>query len=295
MLGVDWSHTKYFAVHDGEKSQVIDKAQLMKLAGDQEVAIEQGCPLSIAYELARKGTLYYIPTQAVAHYREEQGLEKSDLEDARVIWTLAQRDGLQPVRLTSQQLRLVYLFHQYLYHLHGRIALNNLYKGAKRHFGDELVGDLLLFPFASGQMEEREEGLKKEIQRLTPVPPDKLNRIKGFSRWLWAGIIVVADPRLFPSKAAYRKYCGLVERKSINYKFNRNASRVYWLLADQIIKQRSEGWREIYDKAKAELQEREDYTHPHGGAMNRLRTALANHVWDVVHEEPLMFQGIMSI
>lgn len=295
MLGIDWSHTKYFAVYDGEKSQVLDKTQLIEVAKGQEVAIEQGCPLSIAYELARKATLYYVPAQAVAQYREENGIEKSDLEDARVIWTLAQQDGLQPVTLTSQQLRLIYLYHEYLYHLQGRIALNNIYKGAKRHFGDKLAEDLILFPFASGQMEEREEGLKKEIQRLTPVPPDKLDRIKGFSRWLWAGIMVVADPRLFPSKSAYRKYCGLIERKSINYRFNRNASRVYWLLADQIIKQRSDGWRDIYDRAKEELQEREGYTHPHGGAMNRLRTALANHVWEVVHEEPLMFQGIMSI
>ncbi|GAH74091.1 unnamed protein product, partial [marine sediment metagenome] len=150
MLGVDWSHTKFFAVHDGEKGEIVDKAQLIELAKGQPVAIEQGCPLSIAYELARKATLYYVPAQAVAQYREENGIEKSDLEDARVIWTLAQRDGLQPVTLTSQQLRLVYLYHQYLYHLQGRIALNNLYKGAKRHFGDELVHDLILFPFASG-------------------------------------------------------------------------------------------------------------------------------------------------
>lgn len=295
MLGIDWSHTKYFAIYDGENGQVVDKSKLLEMAKGQAVAIEQGCPLSIAYELARKATLYYIPATSVANYRLEHGIEKTDLADAQVIWTLSQRDGLHPITLNSQQLRLVYLYHQYFYHLQGRIALNNLYKSASRHFGDNLVDDLLLFPSAAQQMEQREEGLKTTIEKLVPVLPDKLANIKGFSRWLWAGIMVTADPRLFPSKSAYRIYCGLVDRKSIKYRFNRNASRAYWLLADQIIKQRTDGWRDIYDKVKAELLEREGYTHPHGGAMNRLRTALANYVWEVVHEEPLMFQGLMSI
>lgn len=295
LLGIDWSHTKYFAVFDGQSGQIVDKVQLIEMADGQAVVIEQGCPLSIAYELARRGTLYYIPTQAVAAYRERHSIEKSDLEDARVIWVLAQEDTPQPVTISSQKLRLVYLYHQYLYHLQGRIALNNIYKAARRHFGDEQVGGLLLFPFAAEQMEQGEEGFKKEIERLVPVLPPKLDKIKGFSPWLWAGIMVAADPRLFATKAAYRKYCGLVDRKTANYRFSRKASRVYWLLADQIIKQRTPGWREIYDSAKAELEQREGYTHPHGGAMNRLMTALANHVWDVAHQEPLMFQGLMTL
>lgn len=295
MLGIDWSHTKHFAVYDGEKAQVVDRARLMEMAKGQEAAIEQGCPLSIAYELAREAKLFLVPATEVAKYRDEHGIEKTDLNDAQVIWTLAQAEGRNQVSLSDSQLRLTYLYHEYLFHLQGRIALNNIYKGAKRHFGDDLVGDLLLFPFAAEQMEQKEEGLKKEIERLVPVLPPKLDKIKGFSPWLWAGIMIIADPRLFASKSAYRVYCGLVDRKSKKYKFSRNASRIYWLLADQIIKQRTNGWRDIYDKNKEQLQQREGYTHPHGGAENRLMTALANHVWTVVHEEPLMFQGLLSL
>ncbi len=42
---------------------------------------------------------------------------------------------------------------------------------AKRHFGDKLADDLILFPFASSQMEQREEGLKKEINVASCILP----------------------------------------------------------------------------------------------------------------------------
>ena len=127
--------------------------------------------------------------------------------------------------------------------------------------------------------------MRKEIEKLVPEPPERIIGIKGIGKWLWSGIIIYADPRLFETKSAYRKWCGLMDRKSINHKFSRNASRIYYLCADSLMTHRSDHWREIYDKTKEELSNREGYTHPHSGAMNRLMTAFANFVYDIVKEE----------
>lgn len=294
MLGIDWSHTKNFAVYNGKKAEIITWPEVIERSKKEgAAAIEHGAPILYLYRLAKTVPTYTIHAITVAEERERLDLEKSDLVDAQIIYSLANKDGLKPIELDDRVIQLAYLYHQYLYALKGMGQANNLMKAMKRQFGDKENATYFLLSQHKDEFERRCESLKKQIQPLVPIPPKRILKIKGMSTWLWAGIIIGADPRLFPSKSAYRKWCGLIDKKAINYEFVRKASRAYWLCADQFIRQRTPRWREVYDTAKEELTAREGYTHPHGGAMNRLMTRFAMYVYDVAKEDSIAEKGVL--
>lgn len=295
MLAIDWAHTKDFAICNGKETKLVPWPEVMELAKQEDSAvIEHGAPYLYLYRLFKAVKTYTIPSEKVTAEREMLDVEKTDLTDAKIIYNLAARaDGIRELSLNDKVIRLTYLYHQYLYAVKGLVATGNLMRSMRRHFGDDSNPTLFLLSMHEDAFQDRCESLKKEIAELTPEPPAEVLRIKGMSKWLWAGIIICADPRLFPTKSAYRKWCGLLDKKSINYKFNRNASRAYWLCADQFIRQRTPGWREIYDKAKEELSNRGAYSHPHRGAVNRLMTRFANYVYDVVKEKGVIERGTL--
>lgn len=335
MLAIDWAHTKLFAVCNARTAELLPWPKVIEKAkAEKGAVIEAGAPLAYLYRLARAVPTYTVPGHVVAAERERRGHEKTDLNDARLIYAIAERAGggldsndsfvsfsapgpdgergpgagfddadslctgsgagplRGPLQLEDDVLRLVYLYRQYLYTLKAKVASHNLYKAMRRHFGEASNATLFMLEQHDGEFEHRCASLQREIQRLAPEPPGQFIGLKGISKWLWAGIVICADPRLFDSKGAYRVYCGLTKRKDSGHRFSRNASRIYYLCADQLMRQRTPGWREIYDTAKEELAGREGYSHPHGGAMNRLMTAFANFVYDTVKEAGVAQQAV---
>jgi len=299
MLAIDWSHTRDFATYDGHEAKVVPLKELVDaVKGTDRLVIEAGAPVSVTYRLCRLCPTYAIDPQRVANLRKDKGLSpykngvEDDLVDAQLIYELGQ-DGAKPLTIDDDRLKLVYLYHQFMYMQRAGMKVRQVAAAAQKHFGQTSNPTLRIMEFNAESYEAQCEELKHTIERLAPTAPPSIGQLKGIGKWLWAGIIITANPMLFHTKAAYRKYIGLVDRKSINYKFNRNASRTYWLCADSFIKQRTPGWREIYDKAKEELASREKYTHPHGGATNRLMTAFANYVFEVTQKEGIGVQGLL--
>lgn len=301
MLAVDWSHTRDFAVFDGEDAKIVPLTRLMEKAKKADmVTIESGAPLSVVYRLCRLTSVYTVDPGEVAKERKNRGLPKykfgveDDMVDARIIFALAGgHDVRSPLKLDDDRLRLIYLYHQFLYAQRAWLKTQQLKKAIRRHFGNDDNATLFLLSCHEGEYERRLESLRKEIERLAPRPPDSIARIKGMSKWLWAGIVITADPRLFPTKSAYRKYLGLMDRNNINHKFNRNARRAYWLVIDSFLKQNTLVWRELYDDYKAQLAARKGYTHPHGGALNRVATKFADFVWEEVNQKGVIHQGFL--
>ena len=316
MLAIDWSHTRDFAIFDGKEAKIIPLNKLIDEAKKSDmVVIESGAPLSVLYSLCRLTATYTIDTQQVAHERESRGFPKwksgiqDDLIDAKIIFDLAQsnkgRDGFidsknlespparGPLKLDDDKLRLVYLYHQFLYTQRAWLKTQQIQRAVRRHFGDADNATLFLLSCHEDEYKRRLESLRKEIEQLAPNPPDSIAKIKGMSKWLWAGIVITADPRLFPTKSAYRKYLGLMDRDNINHKFNRNARRAYWLVIDQFIKHNTPAWRELYDEYKERLATRDGYTHPHGGALNRVATKFADFVWSEIKEKGIIHQAFL--
>lgn len=175
MLAIDWSHTKGLTIYDGKKLSVVDRRSLLKkLAGestmvlkskpklnpassgaDEEsntlvksmaffnspaplVILEQGCPLSLIYDILKTGCeVKTIANRATQDYRVEHSIEKSDETDAKIIYELANNGArLNSASLEDNQIQLLELYQRYKRYQKARVAMMNMRKAYIRQFGD---------------------------------------------------------------------------------------------------------------------------------------------------------------
>lgn len=300
MLAIDWAYKKELVLYDGEKITRTDHKGLGKYL-NQEAVIEAGAPINLCWNIFRKTKLYYVLPTKTKEYREEHGIEKSDEADARVIWELAQdKSNLIEASINQRQMRLAMLYHMYLTYQKAQYGLENQIRAAKQYYGpyaEQLFG----MELALDQLAPKHNGLLKEIELAAPKVPVRLAKMKGFGPRIWAGIVCIADPRQFTSINAYLKFCGFIDREKLENRFNRDAKLVYWLLTDQIVKQRGQPYRDLYDRIKQEQGElhpdwlnKSGYKEGKGRidniARNRVATMLAKEVYRLVRDSPLLVQ-----
>ena len=339
MLAIDWSFTKGLTIFDGKKTAVVDRKSLLKrLAGESNhnikstpifnpasdgadgksivtfksrmdftpsaptIILEQGCPLSLIYDILRTGCqVQTISNRATQDYRVDHGIEKSDEADAKLIYELASNGAkLTPVSLDDKELQLLELYQRYKRYQKARVSMMNMRKAYIRQFGDResrpfvksnsslnpspvLEGDsesrvrvksidsfqlspsdgTLPYDIGIDTLKAAESSCLKNIVKLTPPIPQSL-KIKGLGPRLWAGIIVTANPANFPNLSSYLRYCGLVNLDQLEHKWNRHARMLYHMLAEGVMKQRDEKFRPIYDKCKENITEKHpEYTKLH--------------------------------
>lgn len=296
MLAVDWSNVKGFAIYDGNEAFMVETLDnLLDLAKGQDIVTEESIPKLQQYNLTKVANLYLIPNDAVIRLREEKGLSKhkrgieDDLLDAQLIYEYTQNGGKKTEpHLDESKLELINMYCRFLYIQKHRQRVDNIIRGIEMNFGkaaNESISGYLFDKLKELTEEYRagEDALKEKIENLAFDPPKELGKIRGFGKWMWAGILATADPRNFSSKQAYRKYIGRVNKKNINFHFSRKASHTYRLIADSLQKQRTPYWRDLYDREKERLSNN-GCTHPHGAALNRVGTKFANYVYDVVNK-----------
>lgn len=355
MIAIDWSHTKDLTTFDGKKVRVEPvKALLKRLhhtggestpreksritlhppletkAGEESISsvkssqilhspaviLEAGCPMTLIYRLILAGaSVSLIDNKATENYRKEHSIEKTDENDARIIYELAKNGAkLTPIALDDKLLQMHDIYHQYCRYQKARVSLQNMQKAHLRHYGlgtrestgflqsrlrDNLVPDLLPYDIAIDTLHAREKSLLKRLEVIAKGVPmfeegGESNAqvqsksilhpptIKGLGQRLWLGIIVTANPTNFKCLSAYLRFCGLTSDVMATHKYNRHAKMLYHLLAEEVMKQRDPQFRPIYDKCKADIAEKHpDYTkgHCHNGALNRTATFLAKHIY----------------
>lgn len=343
MIAVDWSHTKDLTTFDGKKVRVESQkallSRLSKMDGKGEesgvsvksnrrlnsplVILEQGCPLNLIYNILLTGTqVYTIDNHATEQYRKEHDIDKTDENDAKIIFELSNngyKDKLQLVTLNDKQLMIKDLYHQYCRYQKARVAMQNMKKAHMRHYSGlgESMGhiysmvkinpkpDLLPYTIAIDTLKEREKGLLKKIEKLIKeVPLPMLGgeskrplmstisvhspNIKDLGNRLWIGIIATCNPAYFKNVSSYLRYCGLTEDVLKSNKYSRHAKMLYHMLAEAILKGKDPIFRPIYDKCKADIAEKHpEYTklHIHNAALNRTATFLAKHIYQHFHQD----------
>lgn len=328
ILSIDWSHIKGSTVYDGKKASIVDRKSLLKkLAGGAGVnsppvlvILEQGCPLTLIYDILKVDCRVSLIDQfEVKTYREAEGIEKTDENDAKIIYRLASKGAkLTPVNLDDKELQLLELYQRYKRYQKARVAMMNMKKGYIRQFGDgestqgvkslptlnpspAIGGEgestvvikstiafnlspsdgILPYDIGIDTLKAAENSCLKKIIKLAPPIPASL-KIKGLGPRLWAGIYITANPANFPTRSGYLRYCGLVNLDQLDHKWNRHARMLYHMLADEIMKHRDERFRPIYDQCKRDVAERyPEYTkkHIHNAALNRTATFLAKEIW----------------
>lgn len=340
MIAIDWSHTKELTTYDGKKVRIeSQKALLSRLKKDGQgesttriisskyfnspsVIIENGSPQNLIYNILLTGTqVYLIDNHATEQYRQENNIEKTDENDAKIIYELAlngYKNKLREVTLDDRQMMIKDLYHQYCRYQKARVAMENMKKAHMRHYqGLESTTffnsniqinskpDLLPYTIAIDTLEAREKSLLKSIESIfkdLPLfesggesiqvfkfntafqPPD----IRGLGKRIWIGIIATCNPRDFRCLSAYLRYCGLNQSTIESHKYNRHARMLYHMLAESVIKARNIEYRATYDKCKEDIAtSHPDYTklHIHNAALNRTATFLAKSIYNYVHNE----------
>lgn len=314
-IAVDWSHTKGLTTYDGKKVRVEDRKSLLqrlkKLVKDggksshtlksksavhrSTIILEEGCPASLIFDLMIQGNhVQLISNRATEDYRVEHGIAKSDENDARIMWELANSGAkLRLINLDDNWLQLHSLYKQYCRYQKARVAMQHMKKAYLRYFGDEesdsashLSGDTAAYDIAVDTLKTKEDSVMKELARLVasgesrsmPSPPS----IKGLGNRIWAGIVVTANPNNFKCLSAYLRFCGLTEDVIKSQKYSRHARMLYHMLAEEILRKRDPMYRSIYDKCKTDIADKNlSYTkaHIHNAALNRTATMLAKHIF----------------
>jgi len=310
-IAVDWSYTKGLTTYDGEKVRVEDRKSLLqrlkKLSkpGDESInnealsiILEEGCPASLIYDLLLTGSqVQLISNRASEDYRVKHGIAKSDENDARIIWELANSGvRLRTVNVDDTWVQLHSLYRQYVRYQKARVAMQNMKKGYLRYFGGEesgstsqLSGDTVPYDIAIDTLKAKEHSVMKKLiplvsggkSKSTLAPPS----IRGLGDRIWAGIVVTANPSDFKCLSSYLRFCGLTGDAIKNHNYNRHARTLYYMLAKGILQWADPTFRPIYDKCKKDVADKNpSYTklHIHNAAMTRTSTMLAKHVFKYV-------------
>ncbi len=127
MIAIDWSHIKELTTFDGKKVRVESRKALLKrmisdgMGGEStraaksraalqppSVVLEQGCPLSLCYDLLKIGaSVSLLDNKATENYRKAKGIEKSDEVDARIIYELGNNGAkLQPIHADDKMIQM---------------------------------------------------------------------------------------------------------------------------------------------------------------------------------------------
>ena len=334
VIAIDWSHKKGLTTFDGKKLRVENlKAIVGRLNKDGKgeestyginskvifhsptAILEQGCPISLIYTLVSHNIeVRLIDNHATEDYRKEHSIEKTDENDAKIIYELA-NNGVSTSLTTPDftTLQLANLYHQYCRYQKARVAMENMRKAHKRQYGlsgeseskkgneskmnYHLSPDFLAYDIAIDTLKGKEKGLLKNLEetakklsllggesmnglksRITLQPPS----IKGLGKRIWLGLIVTCNPTSFKCLSAYLRFCGLTNDVIKSHKYNRHAKMLYHMLAEEVMKQRDPTFRPIYDKCKADVAlSHPDYTkgHIHNAALNRTATFLAKYIF----------------
>lgn len=327
MLAVDWSYTKGFTTYDGKNLRVVDKKSLLKYLNKKNsdgeesilivksrtslhspsVVLEEGCPTSLIYDLLRVGSqVYLISNRTTQDYRVAHDIEKTDENDAKIIWEFASNGAkLKEVNFDDRLMQMHSLYHQYCRYQKARVAMQNMRKGYLRHFGNgesksleqstiilHPSSDTAPYDIAIDTLKSKEQSLLRKLIPLiaggeSKAPVQSVNTlqppaIKGLGKRIWIGLIVTANPVYFKCLSAYLRFCGLTEDAIKSHKYNRHATMLYHLLAEETMKHRDSTFRPIYDKCKANIAGiHPDYTklHIHNAALNRTATLIAKAIF----------------
>lgn len=357
IIAIDWSHTKNLTTFDGTKIRLETSIELCKrlakIGGESKdaaqsstgiqplikngiggestseiqstpapqppsVVLEQGCPMSLIYRLtSHKIVVYLISNRATEDYRKQHSLEKTDENDAKIIYELANNGAfLQSISPDDKFLQMHDIYHQYCRYQKARVAMQNMKKAhlraysgdgeSKHHLNSKIPvhpsPDLSPYDIAIDVLQAREKTLIKRLEEtakglplfemggestfsvhsnLRVQPPT----IKGLGQRLWWGIIVTANPANFKCLSAYLRFCGLTGDVIKTHKYNRHARMLYRLLAEETMKLRDPKFRAIYDECKVSIAHNHpDYTkgHIHNAALNRTATFLAKTIYGAV-------------
>lgn len=246
---VDWAH-------DTDKIVFFDGMKTMKRVsfknGDELYG--ENLPFKYYRKIAAKGVQYFrVHQNLIANYRKQQGLEKTDELDARLIHEYWKTHPGDFKHYTGEP-KLKLLYETFKEFQKVRVATGNREWAAGE---DENDGHVMK------DMEALENGIKKDLLRELEshlIWKEWLKNIKGINVATASGLIAfIGDIGRFELPSALASYAGLKTENGIAPKKRKGTSishhprlksLLLGVIADSFIKQRTPLYRDIYDNTK---------------------------------------------
>jgi len=270
MFSVDWAVKKELRVYDVKKeklktisSTVSEFAKfLTSIKKPTSFYFEEGGGDSFKLLARRKGhEVYTILGKKTKEYRDNLGVEKSDEADAVIIGQMAKSlpgEFYQFRELDDITARISILFKERadteenlvrqknkLFALKGRLELINLdgYKDKVIERKQNIIDAL------KKEFELQTKLLGKEVEN-HPAWTGYLKDIKGVGAAVGAGLIArIKRASRFTDKYSLRHFAGMITKKG-NQQFDHKLKKTLYYFTDEIIKNRTPIWRELYDNMK---------------------------------------------
>ena len=270
ILSIDWAHEQdKIVIYDGKK--VLSK--LPEDLGKGDIVVTENMPHKMVLPLIKQNVnVLRCSTNKSAELREKLGLEKTDVNDAKIIYMLYQQQS-ECFREYKGDMKLVSLYSAYKNIQHNKVAFKNCSWALEDEDLDVIEEKMLEMEKIFLKRAEKEAN-KYDIYTKF------LKDIKGLGPSLSAGLIAyTGDIERFANVSKLWKYFGYDVRNGEAPKKKRGepsswhhkARSLMFLVSDQFIKQRTPVYREIYDIEK----ERQLKRHQEGGCekCNKQKTA----------------------
>lgn len=277
MFSVDWAVNKELKIYDIQKDKLKTilptipefSKFLTRIKKSTDFYFEEGGGDSFKLLARRKGhRVYTVPGKKTKEYRENVGLEKSDEADVVIIGRIAKiqpGEFYQFRELDDITARIAILFKERadteedlvrqkckLFALQSRLELINL-DGCKDKVIERKEN---IINALQKEFELQSKLLGKEVKK-HPVWTNYLKDIKGVGAAVGAGLIArIKRASRFTDKYSLRHFAGMITKKG-NSQFDHKLKKALYHFTEEIIKQRTPFWREMYDSRK------EDYRKKH--------------------------------
>jgi len=285
IYSIDWAVKKNIIIFDGEKTKsippTIDAIEkfLASFDGGKATFLFEAGGADVFKLLAfRAGhAVMQIPGRRVKESRDSQVTEKSDENDARLLWQLWQENNgggamnLLPLLANEIVPAPFYAFTeddkniaelQILFREHEKLKQEivrekNRLIAFKRRFEVAAVEDVgKIAESAKTAIKAKEKALALIKAKLGKklkahkIWNGYLSKIKGIGPVIGAGLIGEIGSRQFASPESLRHYAGMIP-KSESTEFNRFLKVILYHVIEGFIKHRTPGWREKYDELKS--------------------------------------------
>jgi len=273
---IDWATKKDFAItKDGKKVKFLPATMegfsklLDSLNGDKcRFYFEEGG--GDTFKLLAKRNDYQvftIPGKFVHDKREELEIDKSDENDVKVIYKLAE---LKPELFREfSELDVVTARICVLFKIR-KDTEENLVRAKNRLFALDKRLELLELGKSKDKLLEKEKDTIDKLEEQFSLQTKTLEKlVKEHPLWnnylkdeigvgaVVAGGLIAGIKRCskFDDKYSLRHYAGMITKKG-NQTFNHQLKRTLYFFCEGIIKKRQSKWRDIYDSRKLDYQEK---------------------------------------
>lgn len=270
MFSVDWAVKKELKIYAIQKdklktipSTISEFAKFLStIKKPTSFYFEEGGGDSYKLLARRKGhQVYTIAGKKTKEYRENIGLQKSDEADAVIIGQMAKTNPsefYQFRELDDTTARIAILFKE------RADTEENLVRQKNKLFALKCRLELISLDGYKDKVIERKENiidaLQKEFELQTKllgkevekhsVWTDYLKDIKGVGAAVGAGLIArIKRASRFTDRYSLRHFAGMITKKG-NPQFDHKLKRTLYHFTEEIIKQRTPVWRELYDNMK---------------------------------------------